>query len=143
MLEPPDPGPGRPPGVVRLGGPGVGERVGLRPGVPVPPATGTWTSWHLPGDAATYAVYVDDTDAVWLSDFNANAIVRFDPATETFTEIPLPARTATSARSLAGPARCGEPSRPPTNSSSSAARPARRRRQPADVWPTTTAIETR
>ncbi len=54
------------------------------------PATDTWTTWDLPGDAATYAVYVDDTDAVWLSDFNANAIVRFDPATETFTEIPLP-----------------------------------------------------
>jgi virginiamycin B lyase len=54
------------------------------------PASDTWTTWDLPGDAASYAVYVDDTDAVWLSDFNANAMVRFDPVTETFTEIPLP-----------------------------------------------------
>ena len=34
--------------------------------------------------AAAYAVYVDDRDAVWLTDFTANAIVRFDPPTETF-----------------------------------------------------------
>ena len=31
-----------------------------------------------------YAVYVDDHDDVWLTDFGANAIVRFDPKTETF-----------------------------------------------------------
>jgi virginiamycin B lyase len=30
-------------------------------------------------------VYVDETDAVWLSDFGANAIIRFDPEAETFT----------------------------------------------------------
>ena len=28
---------------------------------------------------------MDDQDIVWLSDFGANAVVRFDPATETFT----------------------------------------------------------
>ncbi len=27
---------------------------------------------------------------MWLSDFDANALVRFDPATETFAEFPLP-----------------------------------------------------
>ena len=32
----------------------------------------------------TYAVYVDDQDIVWLTDFGANAIVRFDPRTEKF-----------------------------------------------------------
>jgi virginiamycin B lyase len=37
-----------------------------------------------------YAVYVDEQDVVWLSDFGANAIVRFDPATETFESLPLP-----------------------------------------------------
>jgi virginiamycin B lyase len=36
-----------------------------------------------------YAVYVDDTDAVWLSDFGANALVRFDPEREKFTSIRL------------------------------------------------------
>jgi len=34
---------------------------------------------------------VDEYDAVWLSDFGANAIVRFDPATEEFLLFPLPA----------------------------------------------------
>lgn len=29
-----------------------------------------------------YAVYVDERDAVWITDFGANAIGRFDPATE-------------------------------------------------------------
>ena len=36
----------------------------------------------------TYAVYVDDQDIVWLTDFGANAIVRFDPRTEKFTAYP-------------------------------------------------------
>ena len=34
--------------------------------------------------------YVDKHDVVWLTDFGANAIVRFDPVTETFTPLPLP-----------------------------------------------------
>ena len=37
-----------------------------------------------------YAVYVDDTDAVWVSDWGANAILRFDPKTERFESFPLP-----------------------------------------------------
>ena len=37
-----------------------------------------------------YAVFVDDRDKVWLSDFGANALVRFDPATGRFTRVPLP-----------------------------------------------------
>jgi virginiamycin B lyase len=50
------------------------------------PETDTWREWPLPGDAPqAYAVFVDETDAVWLTDFGANAIVRFDSATETFT----------------------------------------------------------
>jgi virginiamycin B lyase len=35
-------------------------------------------------------VYVDDRDAVWLSDFGGNTLVRFDPVTEAFTSYPLP-----------------------------------------------------
>ena len=34
----------------------------------------------LPGEKPRcYSVYIDDRDAVWLTDFAANAIVRFDP----------------------------------------------------------------
>jgi virginiamycin B lyase len=55
------------------------------------PETGEWTEWRLPGDTPqAYAVYVDERDDVWLTDFGANAIVRFDPDTETFAVVPLP-----------------------------------------------------
>jgi virginiamycin B lyase len=53
------------------------------------PADGSWRSWRLPGDRPrAYAVYVDDTDMVWLSDFGANAILGFDPESERFTSYP-------------------------------------------------------
>jgi virginiamycin B lyase len=53
------------------------------------PADGSWRAWKLPGDnPRTYAVYVDDKDKVWLTDFSANAIVRFDPLTEKFNSFP-------------------------------------------------------
>ncbi|HKW80901.1 MAG TPA: lyase, partial [Casimicrobiaceae bacterium] len=35
-----------------------------------------------------YAVWVDDRDKVWLTDWSSNAIVRFDPVGETFTSFP-------------------------------------------------------
>jgi virginiamycin B lyase len=35
-------------------------------------------------------VFVDDADVVWLSDFGANAMVRFDPERETFDVFELP-----------------------------------------------------
>jgi virginiamycin B lyase len=44
---------------------------------------------------------VDDRDIVWLSDFGANALVRFDPATETFKSFPLPSPNA-SVRQILG-----------------------------------------
>jgi virginiamycin B lyase len=37
-----------------------------------------------------YAVYVDEKDMVWLSDFGANALVRFNPMDETFEVFNLP-----------------------------------------------------
>ena len=53
------------------------------------PRDGSWRQWKLPGEAPkTYSVYVDETDKVWLTDFAANAIVRFDPTTETFQSFP-------------------------------------------------------
>ena len=48
-----------------------------------------WHSWKLPGDKPkTYSVWVDAHDTVWLTDFAANAIVRFDPATQRFEHFP-------------------------------------------------------
>ncbi|MGH2758990.1 MAG: virginiamycin B lyase family protein [Actinomycetota bacterium] len=51
----------------------------------------SWEEWDLPGEAQTYAVFVDDRDIVWLSDFGNNTLVRFDPETEKFTSLELPA----------------------------------------------------
>jgi virginiamycin B lyase len=44
----------------------------------------------LPGDdPQPYAVYVDERDFVWLTDFGANALVRFDPVRERFESFRL------------------------------------------------------
>src|SRR4029453_4644432 len=53
------------------------------------------------GPPQAYAVYVDETDAVWLTDFGGNAIVRFDPVSERFTSFPLPSEGA-AGRQLLG-----------------------------------------
>jgi virginiamycin B lyase len=37
-----------------------------------------------------YAVYVDQKDIIWLTDFGLNAYVRFDPKNETFAVIKIP-----------------------------------------------------
>jgi virginiamycin B lyase len=59
------------------------------------PRTDAWREWPLPGDAPqAYAVFVDVTDAVWLTDFTANAILRFDPASETFMTFPAESQPA-------------------------------------------------
>jgi virginiamycin B lyase len=66
------------------------------------PETGEWREWPLPGNnPMAYAVYVDEQDQVWLSDFGANALVRFDPATETFESFPLSSPSA-SVRQILG-----------------------------------------
>jgi virginiamycin B lyase len=58
--------------------------------------------WPLPGDdPAAYAVYVDDADDVWVTDFGGNAIHRFRPARATFETFPLPA-TPGEVRQLLG-----------------------------------------
>jgi len=42
-----------------------------------PAQKNSWKAWKLPGDSPrAYAVYVDDKDKVWVTDFSANAIVR-------------------------------------------------------------------
>ena len=54
-----------------------------------------WRAWKLPGEKPKpYSVWVDEDDKVWLTDFAANAIVRFDPKTEKFESFPSSARGA-------------------------------------------------
>lgn len=44
----------------------------------------------MPGkNPKPYAIFVDDKDMVWLSDFASNALVRFDPSEEKFQIFPL------------------------------------------------------
>jgi len=70
------------------------------------PAKSTWRTWKVPGDSAKpYAVYVDDRDKVWLSDFGSNAIFSFDANTEKFTRIAL-ANEGAAVRQILG--RAGE-----------------------------------
>ena len=53
------------------------------------PATGKWAEYDLPGESnQAYSMYVDETEAVWTSDFGQNSVVRFDPLTETFESFP-------------------------------------------------------
>jgi len=68
------------------------------------PTGKTWKTWRLPGDSPhTYAVYVDERDVVWLSDFGANAIVRFESTTEKFQVFPSDARGANVRQMLGRP----------------------------------------
>jgi len=66
------------------------------------PAKKSWRSWKLPGtNPRTYAVYVDERDMVWTSDFGGNAIFRFDPANERFERFGF-LREAASVRQILG-----------------------------------------
>ena len=54
------------------------------------PAKANWRTWRVPGASPRpYAVYVDDRDKVWLSDWGSNAIFGFDAGTEAFERIAL------------------------------------------------------
>jgi virginiamycin B lyase len=54
------------------------------------PRTKRWREWRVPGsNPMIYAVFVDDRDLVWLTDFGANALWKFDPAIERFTKVRL------------------------------------------------------
>jgi len=57
------------------------------------PKTGQWRAWKLPGkEPMAYAVYVDDRDMVWVSDFAGDAVLSFDPHTEKFERYAFPRR---------------------------------------------------
>ena len=88
------------------------------------PSNGSWREWRLPGlvgvDASqktpvpvggpprAYAVYVDEHDLVWLTDFGANALVRFDPDRRVFHRLSLAQfRRLLCGNSSVDPAKCG------------------------------------
>lgn len=61
-----------------------------------------WRAWMLPGEnPRTYSVWVDGHDQVWLTDFGANAIVRFDPRSGAFEHFPSD-RDAAAVRQMLG-----------------------------------------
>jgi virginiamycin B lyase len=68
------------------------------------PKSGAWRAWKLPGQRPrAYAVYVDEGDMVWLSDFGANAVVSFDPERERFETFPSDRRSANVRQILGRP----------------------------------------
>ena len=53
------------------------------------PGDASWREWPLPGPSPqAYSIFVDELDVVWLTEFTADAIVRFDPLTEAFQSFP-------------------------------------------------------
>ena len=65
-------------------------------------AAQAWRAWKLPGpNPSCYAVYVDERDIVWASDFGGNAVWRFDPSTEKFERFGF-AREAAGVRQILG-----------------------------------------
>ncbi len=70
------------------------------------PADPSWRTWKLPGSSPrTYAVYVDERDTVWVSDWGGNAVFSFDARTEKFARFAL-ARESAGVRQILG--RAGE-----------------------------------
>ena len=57
--------------------------------------SGEWKEWKLPGrNPKPYAVYVDENDVVWLSDFGNNSMVSFDQEKEEFRVYKIPSAGA-------------------------------------------------
>lgn len=102
----PDAGRRRPADLERFPRLPMGHRVGRGNARSVRPFSRSWSEWRLPGEnPQPYAVYVDERDVVWITDFGANALVRFTPRTERFRAFPFPSRGA-EVRQLLG--RSGE-----------------------------------
>ena len=77
------------PHLVRFQRPALGELLDLGRARPLRSAQQGWKVWPLPkSKEGCYAVYVDDKDKVWVSDWAANAIHRFDPVTREFESFP-------------------------------------------------------
>ena len=101
VAAPADARPGRAAHLVRLARAAVGERVERGQGRALRPRHAeAGASGASPGAAQPYAVYVDEQDIVWLTDFGRSALVRFDPATARFTTFRL--RAGADVRQLLG-----------------------------------------
>ena len=92
-IEPPTPGQGARRVWSDSDGTDLGQRMVVGAGQRLRPeaaASGkAWRAWKLPGaKPQAYSVWVDENDKVWLTDFSANAIVRFDPETRELRELP-------------------------------------------------------
>ena len=64
---------------------------------------GPFRAWPAYKYSVEHSVYVDDRDKVWLSDWTANAMVRFDPETERFEAFPSDRRGANVRQILGRP----------------------------------------
>jgi virginiamycin B lyase len=53
------------------------------------------------GNPQPYAVYVDERDVAWVSDFGGNAVFSFDPRTEKFERYGFP-RDSANVRQIHG-----------------------------------------
>src|SRR2546430_15798197 len=54
------------------------------------PRSGEWQEWELRGNRPkTNAGYVDEHDSVWVRDLGSNALVQFEPYTESLTQFEL------------------------------------------------------
>lgn len=63
-----------------------------------------WRSWKLPGqEPHVYAVYADERDVVWVTEWTGNAVVSFDPHTEKFEYYFLPRENANIRQLLGRP----------------------------------------
>jgi virginiamycin B lyase len=66
------------------------------------PAARSWRQWKLPGNRPKpYAVYVDEHDLAWVSDWGGNAIFSFDARSEKFERYPF-ARDSANVRQILG-----------------------------------------
>ena len=64
----------------------------------------TWKEWQISGDnPMPYAVYVDEKDMVWLSDFGTNSFLRFNPLLEKFDQLKIPSKDAKVRQILGSP----------------------------------------
>jgi virginiamycin B lyase len=80
--------------------------------------TKTWTRWHLPGDGPPpYTVYVDETDAVWVSDWGATRSCASIPTRRHSRPFRYPTATPACDSSRAARAKSGALNRGPTKSS--------------------------
>lgn len=70
------------------------------------PQAKSWRAWKVPGtNPKPYAVYVDERDVAWVSDFGSNAVFSFDARSEKFERYGFP-RDSANVRQIHG--RAGE-----------------------------------